>query len=230
MQKGFSTLVGIIIIVVVAIVAFGGIFTYQYFQPSSEPQQNLVGGDKDKHGCIGSAGYSWCEVKNKCLRVWEEPCQNDQTTETPTIESNVTNQPAYLINAYSKNGKNYIDVDYVEWLHAEASIAAQIEDGKCANTNSCEFYPSGYKRNRNPKIRTLELSPSVTIKVSGTISAWHSNTMGQNLSISFGDLKEAVLTLKPYLPSNPTFKDPLTFVTVSIKNNIVTNITEPYQE
>jgi hypothetical protein len=35
----------------------------------------LVGGDRDIHGCIGSAGYSWCEIKNKCLRVWEEKCE-----------------------------------------------------------------------------------------------------------------------------------------------------------
>jgi len=35
----------------------------------------IVGGDKDIHGCIGSAGYSWCAVKNKCLRVWEEKCE-----------------------------------------------------------------------------------------------------------------------------------------------------------
>ena len=34
----------------------------------------LVGGDKDEHGCIGSAGYTWCEPKQKCLREWEEPC------------------------------------------------------------------------------------------------------------------------------------------------------------
>lgn len=36
--------------------------------------QNIVGGDKDEHGCIGSAGYSWCEAKQKCLRIWEENC------------------------------------------------------------------------------------------------------------------------------------------------------------
>ncbi len=36
---------------------------------------NLVGGDKDEHGCIGSAGYSWCENKQKCLRPWEEACE-----------------------------------------------------------------------------------------------------------------------------------------------------------
>lgn len=34
----------------------------------------VVGGDKDIHGCIGSAGYTWCEVKQKCLRSWEEQC------------------------------------------------------------------------------------------------------------------------------------------------------------
>ena len=34
----------------------------------------IVGGDKDSHGCIGSAGYLWCEEKQKCLRPWEENC------------------------------------------------------------------------------------------------------------------------------------------------------------
>lgn len=34
----------------------------------------LIGGDRDEHGCIGSAGYTWCESKQKCLRVWEEDC------------------------------------------------------------------------------------------------------------------------------------------------------------
>jgi len=42
--------------------------------PASSPQENMVGNDTDEHGCIGSAGYSWCEAKSKCLRLWEEPC------------------------------------------------------------------------------------------------------------------------------------------------------------
>ncbi len=32
------------------------------------------GADRDKHGCIGSAGYTWCAEREKCIRVWEEPC------------------------------------------------------------------------------------------------------------------------------------------------------------
>ena len=43
-----------------------------------EVKQNnqLLGGDKDIHGCIGSAGYLWCEQKQKCLRIWEEKCES----------------------------------------------------------------------------------------------------------------------------------------------------------
>ncbi|MFB0964405.1 MAG: hypothetical protein QMC36_01680 [Patescibacteria group bacterium] len=32
----------------------------------------LVGGDRDEHGCIGSAGYSWDADNAKCVRVWEK--------------------------------------------------------------------------------------------------------------------------------------------------------------
>jgi peptidoglycan hydrolase-like protein with peptidoglycan-binding domain len=41
----------------------------------------IVGGDRDAHGCVPSAGYSWCAEKNKCLRSWEESCtsSNDGT-------------------------------------------------------------------------------------------------------------------------------------------------------
>ncbi len=30
-----------------------------------------VGADRDAHGCIGSAGYSWCEQIGSCERPWE---------------------------------------------------------------------------------------------------------------------------------------------------------------
>ncbi|BAF73390.1 amidohydrolase [Sulfurovum sp. NBC37-1] len=31
----------------------------------------LIGGDKDAHGCIGTAGFKWCAKTNKCERPWE---------------------------------------------------------------------------------------------------------------------------------------------------------------
>ena len=31
-----------------------------------------VGADRDAHGCIGSAGYTWSAVRQECIRLWEE--------------------------------------------------------------------------------------------------------------------------------------------------------------
>lgn len=35
-------------------------------------QTAMVGNDKDEHGCIASAGYTWSEVKKDCIRLWEQ--------------------------------------------------------------------------------------------------------------------------------------------------------------
>lgn len=31
-----------------------------------------VGGDKDKHGCLLSAGYTWSQLRDSCIRPFEE--------------------------------------------------------------------------------------------------------------------------------------------------------------
>ena len=35
------------------------------------PSAQHVGADRDAHGCIGSAGYAWCERESACVRPWE---------------------------------------------------------------------------------------------------------------------------------------------------------------
>lgn len=40
------------------------ITTITYAQP-------MVGGDSDKHGCKGSAGYTWSQLKKECVRIFE---------------------------------------------------------------------------------------------------------------------------------------------------------------
>lgn len=42
---------------------------------SGNSNEEIIGGDKDAGGCLIAAGYSWCEAKQKCLRVWEEKCE-----------------------------------------------------------------------------------------------------------------------------------------------------------
>jgi hypothetical protein len=83
----------IIILVLLLGISIGVILMQQlkFSQPQisilpTPATQDVVGGDKDEHGCIGSAGYTWCELKQKCLRAWEEPCK---TTETPSPSASI---------------------------------------------------------------------------------------------------------------------------------------------
>jgi len=38
---------------------------------AATPAAPVVGGDRDAHGCIGSAGYQWCQRSGRCERPWE---------------------------------------------------------------------------------------------------------------------------------------------------------------
>ncbi|MFH1608452.1 MAG: MliC family protein [Patescibacteria group bacterium] len=58
-----------------AFIEEGGQTTYTDCVMKKVEDTNLIGGDADEHGCLASAGYSWCKIKSKCLRAWEEACE-----------------------------------------------------------------------------------------------------------------------------------------------------------
>ncbi|WP_175813222.1 hypothetical protein [Burkholderia contaminans] len=39
--------------------------------PAEAAAPPMPGSDRDSHGCIPSAGYSWCEQTQQCERPWE---------------------------------------------------------------------------------------------------------------------------------------------------------------
>jgi hypothetical protein len=48
-------------------------------QPSNEAINGdtdtiYLGGDKDEHGCIPSAGFTWCEQLHTCIQPWVTIC------------------------------------------------------------------------------------------------------------------------------------------------------------
>jgi polar amino acid transport system substrate-binding protein len=84
-------------------------------------QQNaVVGNDSDSHGCKGSAGYSWCEAKQKCLRVWEENCTVSTKLRVITEEF-----PPY--NFKTASGISGISTDIVRELMKRTNTSADIE-------------------------------------------------------------------------------------------------------
>ncbi len=66
------------------------------------PDEQIVGGDKDEHGCIGSAGYTWNKTKQECVREWEE------TLKHACIELGCSSNNLF---AGSKNSDKYYNCD-----------------------------------------------------------------------------------------------------------------------
>ncbi|OGX08273.1 MAG: hypothetical protein A2Z88_04905 [Omnitrophica WOR_2 bacterium GWA2_47_8] len=61
---------GSLIVIIVLTAAFA------YRDQWSRNGVTQLEGDRDTHGCIVSAGYSWCKEKQMCLRIWEETCRD----------------------------------------------------------------------------------------------------------------------------------------------------------
>merc|ERR550517_761581 len=38
---------------------------------STEDDNGMLGGESDDNGCLASAGFTWCEKQNECVRSWE---------------------------------------------------------------------------------------------------------------------------------------------------------------
>ncbi len=61
-----------------------------------------IGGETDEHGCLPTAGYTWCETKQKCLRIWEENCP-------PDYADDAQGRAIEIAEEYAKNMKSYTD-------------------------------------------------------------------------------------------------------------------------
>lgn len=59
-------------------------------QAQHTPQR--LGADRDAQGCIGSAGYTWSEIRGKCLRIFEDGLAFYSYADNPQ-----TNSSAYVV-------------------------------------------------------------------------------------------------------------------------------------
>ena len=107
MKKLVLLLAAIILLVVLVVV-------YVPFTPASgesgvgdKPTAPLVGADRDAHGCIASAGYTYSVVRQDCIRLWEQA-----TSLAPTVVLGNPALPAYVIRS-------------ANWQHAEVFLPGQ---------------------------------------------------------------------------------------------------------
>ena len=72
----------VLIFAVIALLIFSFGCAQQASSASQSNASSLPGGDRDSHGCIGSAGYIWCEPSQQCIRPWEINCTSESTSIT----------------------------------------------------------------------------------------------------------------------------------------------------
>lgn len=71
--------------------------TVEDSESSGQSEEPMLGGDRDEHGCIPSAGYVWCEAKQKCLRPWEEDCASLEENDKEDDSSSSTDDNRILL-------------------------------------------------------------------------------------------------------------------------------------
>lgn len=88
-------------------------------------EQQIVGGDTDEHGCIGSAGYSWCEPKQKCLRAWEEACTPSEMS-SDALETIKTRIKKALVEKHGQNAEKLtVSVSKTDGTYAQGGASQE---------------------------------------------------------------------------------------------------------
>lgn len=158
--------------------------------------------------------------------VLEEP---KEYSENPVDQINVKNQPAYLIDAYTRHEKNYIGFDYVIVFKGDEAVKAKIEDGLCTNASDCGVTEGGvYIRNNNPHYRTYEVSTTTPLSIEAStalVTAFAGKGI-QSTGASFNDLKEVVPTMPIIASSSFPYKDAKSLVYIDVKDGAVIKVSE----
>ena len=90
---------------------------------ATTPTEELIGGERDEHGCLGPAGYSWCEQKQKCLRAWEETCN-------PAEPINTTSELMTRLKAYNREKSDTTLVSAVGQFKWKTENGEIVVDGE----------------------------------------------------------------------------------------------------
>ena len=127
--------------------------TEDIIENAIEIQEQIVGGDKDEHECIGSAGYRFDEDIKACIRDWELDENQKKAAKIgvealslkdPTIIEVLTARCPGCFTVTLEAGKNRHKVTIQDWLVVEQSMTPEECTGQGGRTvnivggNGCE--------------------------------------------------------------------------------------------
>lgn len=107
----------------------------------------ITGADRDEHGCIGSAGYVWSELKGDCIRPFEDGVR------LMPVEKNVSTAAYVVFNADRSKAEIFLPSGVIildkgaspqVWSNAKQDIVLSQTNQKLAITTDDKLT---YKQN-----------------------------------------------------------------------------------
>ncbi len=122
---------------------------------SNQEKKVATGGDRDTHGCIGSAGYTWSMLKNECIRVFEQDVQLSQKDNKDSYSS----LAAVVFNADKSKAEVFLVNGNPEILEQTAKQKGSMR-WKKGNYELIE--KEGFSLLENGKVIYYQVLPSIT--------------------------------------------------------------------
>ncbi|MBU1177588.1 hypothetical protein KJ903_00035 [Patescibacteria group bacterium] len=207
----------ILFVLVVTLLVGGGVYYWQ------QVEINTVQTEKD-----GTIERTKTELQNEIGDLQKQIAQlqskQAETTETsaePSQKIIVADEKAlgYITKVYDKDGKRYLDIDYIQWLTGEDAKQAMVEDGLCESVADCVVTNDYHIKNQNSKIRTFEISTDTKIYMQTLDIETKGINWDQEITYDIfkGLFATEVIEQQQYIPYH-----------ISIKDGIVIEIAEQY--
>ena len=102
-------------------------------QATQTAQTPVVGADKDAHGCIASAGYTWSSLKDSCVRPFEQIqldiIDNKESYETAAFL--IVDEKKQAAEVFLKESPESIMLIHVQAYEYENEDYKLIQDQHC---------------------------------------------------------------------------------------------------
>jgi hypothetical protein len=126
----------IIIIIVILVLLAAGIYVLSKKSfNSGDSNLPIIGGQRDAHGCLGPAGYSWNESEKECVREWSHDEDRYQVTNFQTcVDAGyklIKTDPARCETPSGKRfGEETQEEKYCE-QDSDCACGTHIQTGEC---------------------------------------------------------------------------------------------------
>ena len=97
----------------------------------SDNENKVIGGQRDSHGCLGPAGYSWNSTEEKCVREWSEGEDRYQNNENNNSGIGLGQMIRNRVNAGIYTNQNGEEIRVSEMAQNRIRLMVKNKSANC---------------------------------------------------------------------------------------------------